>query len=248
MISASGARQVFVASLDACSYASDSLLRFQAFASVAFGARGIFWRGARQCAGLGTPKFGLLASINSRLAGWSGVFVPSYAGGSGGQVSGYNITRLWSDPKRGWRLPEAAGALTPGSVPGGLVESIDTEDVIVAELGSMGRDATPLIYVLSKQVSMDVGGAPVRTIRVTLRGTAPGATEANPGPPGVGATQPLEGDCKAGSCTCGAGQLGREVVIRLPGGSGQLIALNFQNYTEVHPTASSDSANFRVAY
>ena len=82
MISASGARQVFVASLDACSYASDSLLRFQAFASVVFGARGIFWRGARQCAGLGTPKFGLLASINSRLAGWSGVFVPSYAGGS----------------------------------------------------------------------------------------------------------------------------------------------------------------------
>ena len=118
----------------------------------------------------------------------------------------------------------------------------------MAELGSMGHDATPLIYVLSKQVSMDVGGAPVRTIRVTLRGTAPGATAANPGPPGVGATQPLEGDCKAGSCTCGAGQLGREVVIRLPGGSGQLIALNFQNYTEVHPTASSDSANFRVAY
>jgi hypothetical protein len=78
----SGARQVFVASLDACSHASDSLLRFQAFASLAFGARGVFWRGARRCAGLGAPRFGLLASINSRLAGWSGVFVPSYAGRS----------------------------------------------------------------------------------------------------------------------------------------------------------------------
>ena len=86
---------------------------------------------------------------------------------------------------------------------------------------------------------MDIGGAPVRTIRVTLRGTAEGATAAAPGPPGVGATQPLEGDCGAGSCTCGAGQLGREVVIRLPGGSGQLIALLYQNFTEVHPPATT---------
>eukprot|EP01052_Picozoa_sp_SAG31_P058367 SAG31_NODE_17800_length_657_cov_1.152330_1_plen_150_part_10 len=41
-------KMVFVASLDACAYESDSLLRWQAFSALAFGARGIFWRGAHK--------------------------------------------------------------------------------------------------------------------------------------------------------------------------------------------------------
>ena len=215
---ATTAPMVFAASLDACSYQSDSLLRFQAFASLAFGARGIFWRGARQCAGLSSPKFNLLASINSRIASWGDVFVPSAKGGAGGNPDGYNITRLWTGG--GWALPTTVAVSPPGSVRGGLVESMD-DDVLVAELGAMGRYATPLIYVVNKAVSSTIGGAPVREIRVRLHD--------------VVASSPLEGACAAGTCQCGAGIIGRDVVLRLPGGSGQLVALVMQNHTEIHP-------------
>ena len=97
-------------------------------------------------------------------------------------------------------------------------------DVLVAELGSMGHYATPLIYIVNRAVSLDKGGAPVRTIRVTLRGVA--------------GSQPLEGDCSAGACQCGAGIVGREVVVRLPGGAGQLVAVSMLNTSLLHPPGS----------
>ena len=94
-------------------------------------------------------------------------------------------------------------------------------DVLVAELGSMGKYATPLIYVVNRAVSLERGGAPVRRIRVTLRGVA--------------GSQPLEGDCHAGACQCGAGIVGRDVIVQLPGGAGQLVALSMLNTTLLHP-------------
>eukprot|EP01043_Picozoa_sp_COSAG02_P051924 COSAG02_NODE_5526_length_4257_cov_3.577099_4_plen_780_part_00 len=210
-------KMVFVASLDACSYESDSLLRWQAFASIAFGARGIFWRGARECAGIGSDKFGLLKSINSRIKGWGDTFVASASAGPGGSPSGYNITKITTQD--GWAMPADSGVEKPTET--GLVESMDP-DVLVAELGAMGRYATPLIYVVNRAVSLDRGGAPVRTIRVQLRGVA--------------ANQPLEGDCTAGACQCGAGIVGPEIVLNLPGGSGQLVALSMLNATLLDPS------------
>ena len=207
-------KMVFVASLDACSYESDSLLRFQAFGALAFGARGIWWRGARECAGLGTAKFGLLKSINSRIKGWGDVFVPSASPYPG--PSGYNVTRLWTGD--GWPLPPGSGVSKPTAT--SLVESMDA-DLLVAELGSQGHYATPLIYVVNRAVSLERGGAPVRHIRVRLRGVA--------------ASQPLEGDCTAGACQCGAGIVGRDIVLDLPGGSGQLVALSMLNTTLLDP-------------
>ena len=41
----------------------------------------------------------------------------------------------------------------------------------------------------------------------------------------VTAVQPLEGDCAAAKCQCGMSTLGNDVVLSLPGGSGQLVAL-----------------------
>ena len=70
-------------------------------------------------------------------------------------------------------------------------------------------------------MSLKRGGAPVRTIHVRLRGVA--------------GSQPLEGDCTAGSCQCGAGIVGRDVILQLPGGSGQLVALSMLNTTLLHP-------------
>ena len=68
---------------------------------------------------------------------------------------------------------------------------------------------------------LERGGAPIRTIRVRLRGAA--------------ANQPLEGDCTAGACQCGAGIVGRDIVLDLPGGSGQLVALSMLNTTLLDP-------------
>ena len=213
------AKMVFVASLDACSYDSDSLLRWQAFGALAFGARGIFWRGARECAGLGTDKFGLLKSINSRIKGWGDVFVASASPYPG--PSGYNITKVTTGD--GWPMPPGSGVTNPTAT--SLVESMD-DNVLVAELGSKGDYATPLIYVVNRDVSLRRGGAPVREIRVRLRGVA--------------ANQPLEGDCTAGACQCGAGIVGRDIVLQLPGGSGQLVALVMLNTSLLNPAASAN--------
>ena len=106
----------------------------------------------------------------------------------------------------------------PGAA--GLVERVD-DNVLVAELGSLGHDATQLIFVVNREVSLARGGAPVRQVVVRLRGVA--------------ASQPLEGDCTAGACQCGAGIVGRDVVLQLPGGSGQLVALSMLNTSLLDP-------------
>ena len=212
-------KMVFVASLDACSHDSDSIMRWQAFGALAFGARGIFWRGARQCAGLGTDKFALLKSINTRIKGWGNIFVASSDAYPG--PHGYNISRLTTGD--GWPMPAGSGVVRPSAT--SLVESLD-ENVLVAELGSLGRFATPLVYVVNRDVSLSRGGAPVRQVRVRLRGVA--------------ASQPLEGDCTAGACQCGAGIVGRDVVLHLPGGSGQLVALSMLNTSLLNPPESAN--------
>ena len=203
----SHASMAFVAALDACVSDSDSMLRFAAFTALAYGARGLFWRGAGACAPIGSPRFTLLASINKRIAQWGNVFVSSKDGTQDYSDGGYNITKLYAT---GYPLPSA---VKPGS--GGasdLVQSAD-DDVLIAELGSQGRYATPLLYVVDKRVELQPGAAKVRTLHVTLRGD-------------VTATQPLEGDCAASRCQCGLSNVGSTIAIRLPGGSGQLVALS----------------------
>ena len=196
----------FVAAVDACGSGSDSALRWAAFSALAYGARGVYWAGAAACAAVGTPKFGLLASINKRLTGWGNTFVPSVGPGDfpGG---GYNVTRLWATGAL--PLPHAVAPGAGG--PTDLVQAAD-DDLLVAELGSLGRPETPLIYVVDRRVSATPGAAAARTLRVSLRAD-------------VTATQPIEGDCAASRCQCGLSNLGNEVVIRLPGGAGQLVGL-----------------------
>lgn len=199
----------FVAALDACVSDSDSMLRWTAFSALAYGARGIFWQGAGRCAPLGSPRAGLLASINKRIVQWGNTFVASW-GSTDFPGGGYNVTNMWST---GFVVPHA---VPPGS--GGandLVQAADP-DLLIVELGSQGRDGTrdgtPLVFIVDQRVSAQPGGAPVRTVRVQLRDD-------------VQLTQPLEGDCAATRCQCGMSLLGNTVTLRLPGGSGQLVAL-----------------------
>ena len=115
------------------------------------------------------------------------------------------MTRLWSTD---FALPHAA---RPSARATDLVQAAD-EDVLVAELGSLGRFATPLIYVVNQRVALQPGAAGLRTIQVQLRAD-------------VTATQPIEGDCAASRCQCGLSLLGPTLSLSLPGGAGQLVAL-----------------------
>jgi len=118
------------------------------------------------------------------------------------------VTRLWST---GFALPDAA---RPGAAgPSDLVQGAD-DDLLIAELGSLGRFATPLLYVVDQRVALQPGAAGLRRLQVRLRGD-------------VTATQPLEGDCAASRCQCGLSLLGPNISLSLPGGSGQLVALAF---------------------
>jgi hypothetical protein len=99
----------------------------------------------------------------------------------------------------------------PYACPYPIAKAAD-EDVLVAELGSLGRFATPLIYVVNQRVALQPGAAGLRHIRVRLRGD-------------VTATQPVEGDCAASRCQCGLSLLGPTLSLSLPGGAGQLVAL-----------------------
>ena len=93
-----------------------------------------------------------------------------------------------------------------------MVQSADL-DVLVASLGTMGIEPrTTLIYVVDQRVDPKPGGAPPRELTVQLRKD-------------VQAMQPLEGDCAASRCQCGMSLLGSTLKLRLPGGSGQLVAL-----------------------
>ena len=116
------------------------------------------------------------------------------------------MTRLWST---GFDLPHAARPGAAGA--SDLVQAADP-DVLVAELGSLGRFASPLIYVVDQRVALQPGAAGLRTIHVRLRGD-------------VTAMQPLEGDCAASRCQCGLSLLGPTLSLSLPGGAGQLVAL-----------------------
>ena len=83
---------------------------------------------------MGTPKFGPLSSIN-RIAGWGNTFVSSIYQGTGGRLQCHAAVGT------GYALPHES---PPGS--GGaadLVQSAD-DDVLIAQLGSMGQPATPL--------------------------------------------------------------------------------------------------------
>ena len=55
--------------LDACRLpASDSMLRFAAYASVLWGAQALWWEGIGACAPLESPEFALIGAVNARLA------------------------------------------------------------------------------------------------------------------------------------------------------------------------------------
>jgi len=185
---------------------SDSIVRFQAYASVAYGAQGIWY--FTYCFGFvgkggmddpqGTsggeaqteeevketlrPTWWTASEANARLAAW------------GPEVMGRHTAGLFDT---GW---DAAGAQPPG--PGKLVESM-SDDLLVGILTAPGK--APLAMVVDKRVSKEFGAVGEREVEIRFA-------------PAVTGTDVLE--------TAARRQVdGPTVRLTLTGGEGQLLAL-----------------------
>jgi hypothetical protein len=151
----------FVASVDACSAgASDSLLRFASYASLAYGARGLWHAGIGGCldggggggsagagAGADGSMFEMVSSINRRIAHW----VAPY--GTVGRPVAYTYTLSGGISNRihlfstGWQVE---GAERPQ--PGAFIESMSDHLLAVVYTAGATPNAT-LLYVVDKRVS-----------------------------------------------------------------------------------------------
>lgn len=57
-------------SIPLCELPSDSMIRFGAYVAPLLGAQAIWWEGVGACAPVGSPRFRLVSTINTRLATW----------------------------------------------------------------------------------------------------------------------------------------------------------------------------------
>ena len=148
---------------------SSSLVRFQGYAALAYGAKGLMWycwgRGAwNLTAGAPTAIYGTLAEVNHRVNGWSDALLA--------------FPRFEGAFHTGWAAPSKS-ARSPGR--GALVEAMD-DALLVGVLGlddtsgsgggvhggSDGDTASLLLVVVDKRVSGLLPAAAVRTVSITL--------------------------------------------------------------------------------
>eukprot|EP01043_Picozoa_sp_COSAG02_P013756 COSAG02_NODE_556_length_20390_cov_88.575230_2_plen_1290_part_00 len=233
----------FIASVDYCSGGSDSLLRFASYASLAYGARGLWHAGVGGCLksdasdGGGDDMFEMVSSINRRIAHWGDLLLscgPNHEMGwpaSCVSQDSYVVTERLSS---GW--PADLPSRSPA---GGMVVSIDTDDVLVAVLEKQHYRKTsfglqkaksraktgvekPLLYVVDTRVGDTLGQMPNRVVRIVLNAS-------------VLATAPLESSCEDGFCECNKVVTGSVVELVLPGGAGQLVAVTVNDKTWYDP-------------
>eukprot|EP01052_Picozoa_sp_SAG31_P003854 SAG31_NODE_152_length_22216_cov_16.550029_15_plen_1048_part_00 len=197
--------------VDVCVTDSDSLLRWSAFSSLTTAflppadrynetlAGALWWDGLGSCARIGTPKFELLASINLRLT--QAVWMDAFS-----KVGVPTHTRIWSTSSL-----DVHGSVAPGSQgPGGLLLAMSPELIVYEFAASTDvNTSSGIFYVLSSQLSLVAGGAPVRRVSLKLRAS-------------VVSTEPIEGGCFQGFSKCGLHRVGNVLPLTLPGGSGQL--------------------------
>ena len=111
--------------LDACAVnVSSSAARFQAYASVLYGAQAVWWRRMDECAAVGSPSFDLIAAINRRIASFAGpLFLRTesrlYAPIGPGS---YGVAAAWSTdvppPLANGALPSPSSSSSSGTLKG----------------------------------------------------------------------------------------------------------------------------------
>ena len=202
-------------SLPLCSGDSDALLRFAAYASLTslFSSHGnpsaaapvgaLWWDGLGDCAPVGSPKFALAAAVNRRITqkAWTAAF------GALGSSSSADV-RVWSTSTL-----RVAGSVQPGSIHGGLLDSMDRELLLFefnppnSSAGSMPESGT--FFVLSTELPT-ASTSPPREVTVVTR-------------PEITSTTPVEGCAFVGSTACDLRRVGNILPLTLAGGAGQLV-------------------------
>jgi hypothetical protein len=193
--------------------------------------------------------FDAVASINRRIAHWGDLLLscgPNEEMGwpkSCQKTDPYFVTERLSS---GWPM-----GLPSRSPKGGLVVSIDTEDVLVAVLeknhykktsfgvvspraGAKTGVETLLLYVVDKRVADTIGTVPNRVVRISLNAS-------------VLATAPLERSAENGFRECNKMVTGAVVELILPGGAGQLLAVTIDNTTWYLPRQQSMHSQKSIA-
>ena len=199
---------------DACSAnRSDSVTRFQAFASVLYGAQGVWWRHMDTCAKVNSPQFGLISAINRRIASWADPLLL--------QPSLYAVTAAWSSSV-GVEYPPfftpTGAQITVGKPgPGQLIVEAPP-GLLIVELANVTKTAPGraerYVFFLSTRLAGLPGGAPMAEYRVVWRED-------------VATTHPVEADPEhAGAGSCNLNWLGSVSPITLPGGGIQLVTYN----------------------
>jgi hypothetical protein len=174
---------------------SDSLIRFQVYASLAYGAQGIWYftyrDGLQKGAGYPTdaevrknllPTWQVAAEANHRVAAW------------GPHLLGRSAAGIFHT---GWSAPHAA---TPAE--GKLIEGM-SEDLLVGLLTKPGK--LPLAMVVDKRVDKRPGTIPDREVELRFARA-------------VASIRVLDGSEERAVG-------GNVIRLRLPGGGGQLLAL-----------------------
>jgi hypothetical protein len=184
-----------------CDVVSDSLVRLQVYASLAYGAQGIWYFTYRDFGGMSAPPAGKrcetveearkslapawagAAEANQRVAAW------------GGRLLGRTAAGIFCT-----RHPRISGGAGPGK--SALIESM-SDDLLVGVLTEAGKD--PLAMVVDMRVDKTAGAVAEREVEVRF---APAVT-------GIEVVEPAAPRKIAG----------RTVKLLLPGGGGQLVAL-----------------------
>jgi hypothetical protein len=184
-----------------CASNSDSFLRFAAFSSLwfAFRADGYQNLGALWFDGVGACAPVESGKFNLLASINTRITQRQWSYAFARRTHG-STARIWSTST----LNVSGGSLVPGSVEGGLILSMD-KDLLVMELNSS------VIYVLSTDLSTLAGGAPAREVRIMTD-------------PNVSWTHAMEGNLFEGEAACDTRREGNRLLLRLPGGSGQLVS------------------------
>jgi hypothetical protein len=176
-----------------CGVDSDSLVRFQVYASLAYGAQGIWYftyrDGLQNGSGYQTveqvkqnlaPTWKVAAEANRRVAAW------------GPHLLGRTAVEIFNT---GW---ETSNTSRPGK--GTLVETM-SDDLLVGILAKPGEQ--PLAMVVDKRTDKLPGAIPEREVELRFAGAVSGIEL-------LGSNRTVTGST---------------VTLRLPGGGGQLLAL-----------------------
>lgn len=171
--------------LDACRLpASDSMLRFAAYASVLWGAQALWWEGIGACAPLESPEFALIGAVNARLAQWA---APLFMLPRSYEAVPWRVAAVFSTSSL--LLPPLQGhvASRPGTSRFDLIQHMDADVVAVVLANATTwapatyKNSRRLLLFLSTRLSPRRGGASPRRVGVRLRSD-------------VASTRPIEPD------------------------------------------------------